>query len=127
MERLTGSALLAHYEAAQKGGVKKGDAARTAGYVKELPDGKVRVLFSAFQEALLQAKGVCISKARSGKRGRELSYETAVLGPGHAVIGQGYLAQIGAEPQSRLSIRVKGKELILKAVAPAAESTADAA
>lgn len=117
MERLTGSALLAHYEACVKAGTLKGEMVRAAGYTKPLKDGRDRVLFGQFSEALLEAKGVILKpKATEGKRGRDLSYETAVLTKGHAVIGQGYLAQIGATPESRLSIDVQKGKIILRAI-----------
>lgn len=119
MERLTGSALLAHYEACVKAGTLKGEMVRAAGYIKPLKDGKDRVMFGQFSEALLEAKGVILKpKATAGKRGRDLSYETAVLARGHAVIGQGYLSQIGATPDDRLSIDVQKGKLVLRAICP---------
>lgn len=129
MERLTGSALLAHYEAGVKAGARKKELAESAGYTRTNSDGTTSVEFTAFSDALLAAKGVVIGKAKAGKRGRELSYETAVLAQGHAVIGQGYLAQIGAEPGGRLAITVKGKRLTLEAIAPdaAVDATAEPA
>jgi hypothetical protein len=117
MERLTGSALLAHCQASANAGTLKGEIVRAAGYVKPLKDGGERVLFGKFSEALLEAKGVILKpNATAGKRGRELSYETAVLAKGHAVIGQGYLAQIGATPHSRLAIEVRKGTIVLKPV-----------
>jgi hypothetical protein len=55
-------------------------------------------------------------KATAGKPGRELSYETAVLAKGHAVIGQGYLSQIGATPDDRLSIDVQRGKIVLRVI-----------
>ena len=116
MERLTGSELLAHYAAGVKSGMKKSELATSAGYVKTKPDGTTSIQYTAFSDALLAAKGLAIGKGDASKRGRELSYETAVLGKGHAVIGQGYLSQVGAEPGGRLSIKVEGSLVILEAV-----------
>jgi hypothetical protein len=77
------------------------------------------VLFGEFSEALLEAKGVILKpNATAGKRGRELSYETAVLAKGHAVIGQGYLSQIGATPDDRLSIDVRKGKIVLRVACP---------
>jgi hypothetical protein len=119
MERLTGSALLAHYQDCAKAGTLKGEMVRAAGYTKPLKDGGERVLFGEFSEALLEAKGVTFgSKATAGRPGRELSYETAVLSKGHAVIGQGYLSQIGATPEDRLSIDVQKGKIILRVICP---------
>lgn len=129
MGRLTGSALVAHYEAGVKAGAGKKELAESAGYVRTNADGTTSVEFTAFNDALLAAKGLVLGKATTGKRGRELSYETAVLAQGHAVIGQGYLAQIGAVPGGRLAIAVKGKRLTLEAIASdaAADATAESA
>jgi hypothetical protein len=115
MERLTGSALVAHYEAGAKAGLLKSEIVRTAGYTKTLPDGKERIQFGEFSEALLAAKGVILGGQQGSSRpGRGLSYETAVLLKGQAVIGQGYLAQIGATPHSRLAIEVRKGPIVLK-------------
>jgi hypothetical protein len=116
MERLTGSALVAHYEAGAKAGLLKSEIVRTAGYTKTLPDGKERIQFGEFSEALLAAKGVILGEKGSSRPGRGLSYETAVLLKGQAVIGQGYLAQIGATPHSRLAIEVRKGTIVLKPV-----------
>ena len=115
MERLIGSALVAHYEAGAKAGQLKSEIVRTAGYTKTLPDGKERIQFGEFSEALLAAKGVILGGQQGSSRpGRGLSYETAVLLKGQAVIGQGYLAQIGATPHSRLAIEVRKGTIVLK-------------
>ncbi len=115
MERLTGSALVAHYEAGAKAGLLKSEIVRSAGYTKTLPDGKARIQFGEFSEALLAAKGVILGGQQGSSRpGRGLSYETAVLLKGQAVIGQGYLAQIGATPHSRLAIEVRKGTIVLK-------------
>jgi hypothetical protein len=117
MERLTGSALLAHYQDCAKAGTLKGEMVRAAGYTKPLKDGREQVLFGEFSEALLEATGIAFKPtATAGKLGRELSYETAVLAKGHAVIGQGYLSQIGATPEDRLSIDVQKGKIVLRVI-----------
>ena len=73
---LTGSDLLAKVK--DLGDVSKTDLARSCGYVSAKKDGGERVNFTAFYEALLEAKGVVLSTggtAGIGKGGRKLSYK----------------------------------------------------
>jgi hypothetical protein len=119
MERLTGKALLAHYKAGVEACKLKNVIIQEAGYVKTLPDGKTRTEYAAFNAALLASKGLSIGRKPVGRRGRDLSYRTTVLNPGHAVIGRGYLRQIGAEPDSMIGIEVRGNRLIIRVVDPA--------
>jgi len=118
MERLTGKALLAHYRAGVEACKLKNVIIQEAGYVKTLPDGKTRTEYAAFNAALLASKGLSIGRKPAGRRGRDLSYRTTVLNPGHAVIGRGYLRQIGAEPDSMIGIEVRGNRLIIRVADP---------
>jgi hypothetical protein len=118
MERLTGKALLAHYKAGVEACKLKGHIIAEAGYVKTLPDGKERIEYAKFNAALLASKGLSIGRKPAGRRGRDLSYRATVLKPGHAVIGRGYLRQIGAEPDSVLAIEVRGHRLIIQVADP---------
>ena len=71
---LTGSELLAKVK--ELGDVSKSDLVRACGYVSDKKDGGDRLNFTAFYEALLEAKGVNLSSggAAIGKGGRKLSY-----------------------------------------------------
>jgi hypothetical protein len=122
MERLTGKALLAHYKAGVEACKLKGTIIAEAGYVKALPDGKERIEYAKFNAALLASKGLSIGRKSAGRRGRDLSYRATVLQPGHAVIGRGYLRQIGAEPDSVLAIEVRGHRLIIQVADPVANT-----
>ena len=70
---LTGSDLLAKVK--DLGDVSKSDLVRACGYVSTKKDGSERLNFTAFYEALLDAKGVNLTGggAAIGKGGRKLS------------------------------------------------------
>ena len=57
-------------------------------------DGSEQVKFTAFYEALLEAKGLSFSTGGSGvgKGGRKLSYKAVVQGNGNLLIGKAYTA-----------------------------------
>ena len=61
------------------GDVSKSDLVRSVGYVSITKDGTERLNFTAFYEALLEAKGmhfVAGSSGGKGKPGRSLSFAT---------------------------------------------------
>jgi hypothetical protein len=77
---LTGAALLAKVK--ELGDASKSELVRWTGYVSTKKDGTERLNFTAFYEALLEAKGVdlggggdCVAP---GKRGRRPSGKTKV-------------------------------------------------
>ena len=77
---LTGSDLLAKVK--ELGDVSKSDLVRACGYVSTKKDGGERLNFTAFYEALLEAKGVNLGDsgvAGIGKGGRKLSYIATCL------------------------------------------------
>jgi len=74
---LTGTELLAKVK--ELGDASKSDLVRSAGYVSTKKDGTERLNFTAFYEALLEAKGIhfgAVSNGGKGKPGRSLSYAT---------------------------------------------------
>jgi len=75
---LTGSELLAKVK--ELGDVSKSDLVRSCGYVSTKKDGGERLNFTAFYEALLEAKGLSLGNdgVGRGKGGSKLSY-TAML------------------------------------------------
>jgi len=78
---LTGSDLLAKVK--ELGDVSKSDLVRACGYVSTKKNGGERLNFTAFYEALLEAKGVNLGDsgvAGIGKGGRKLSYIATVQG-----------------------------------------------
>ena len=109
---LTGSDLLAKVK--DLGDVSKTDLARSCGYVSAKKDGGERVNFTAFYEALLEAKGVVLSTSGTagiGKGGRKLSYKAVVQGNGNLLVGKAYTAMLDLNPGDEFEIKL-GKKAI---------------
>ena len=102
---LTGTELLAKVK--ELGDVSKSDLVRSAGYVSTKKDGTERLNFTAFYEALLEARGIHLGPARGdGAPGRKLSYVTHVLFNGNLLIGQAYTRRMGLEPGQEFHIQI---------------------
>ena len=108
---LTGSDLLAKVK--ELGDVSKTELVRECGYVSEKKDGGDRLNFTAFYEALLEAKGVNLSSggAAIGKGGRKLSYVAKVQGNGNLLIGKAYTALLDLKVGDEFDIKL-GKKAI---------------
>ena len=108
---LTGTDLLAKVK--EMGDVSKSDLVKACGYVSTKTDGGERLNFTAFYEALLDAKGVNLSGggAAIGKGGRKLSYVAKVQGNGNLLIGKAYTAMLNLEPGDDFEIKL-GKKAI---------------
>ena len=108
---LTGTDLLAKVK--EMGDVSKSDLVKACGYVSTKSDGGERLNFTAFYEALLDAKGVNLSGggAAIGKGGRKLSYVAKVQGNGNLLIGKAYTAMLNLEPGDEFEIKL-GKKAI---------------
>ena len=111
---LTGADLLAKVK--ELGDVSKSDLVRSCGYVSSKKDGAERLNFTAFYEALLEAKGVSLGdgggKGR-GKGGRSLSYVTKIQFNGNLLVGKAYTAQLGLEPGDEFEIKLGRKQIQL--------------
>ena len=117
---LTGSDLLAKVK--DLGDVSKSDLATACGYVSKKKDGSDRVNFTAFYEALLNAKGVSLGGAAGvGKGGRKLSYIAKVQGNGNLLVGKAYTAMLDLEPGDEFEIKLGKKQVRLIPVGKAAE------
>ena len=116
---LTGAELLNRVK--ELGDCAKTDLARGCGYVVKKKDGSEQVKFTAFYEALLEAKGLSFSTGGSGvgKGGRKLSYKAVVQGNGNLLIGKAYTAllelQPGDEYEIKLGRNLEGNGLIPRA------------
>ena len=108
---LTGSELLTKVK--DLGDVSKTDLATACGYVSEKKDGGQRVNFTAFYEALLNAKGIDLGtgSASVGKGGRKLSYTAKVQGNGNLLVGKAYTAMLDLNPGDEFDIKL-GKKAI---------------
>jgi hypothetical protein len=111
---LTGPELLAKVK--DLGDVSKSELVRACGYVSTKKDGTERLNFTAFYEALLEAKGMSIGSGggRSGKRpGRQLSYVTKIQFNGNLLVGKAYTAQLGLKPGDEFEIKLGKKQIRL--------------
>ena len=110
---LTGTDLLSKVK--ELGDVSKSDLVRECGYVSTKKDGGERLNFTAFYEALLDAKGVNLSGAGAaiGKGGRKLSYIAKVQGNGNLLIGKAYTAMLDLQPGDEFEIKLGRKQIRL--------------
>ena len=111
---LTGAELLAKVK--DLGDVSKSDLATACGYVSDKKDGGQRVNFTAFYEALLNAKGIELGGGGSagiGKGGRKLSYTAKVQGNGNLLVGKAYTAMLDLQPGDEFDIKLGRKQIRL--------------
>ncbi len=111
---LTGSELLNKVK--ELGDVSKSDLVRACGYVSDKKDGGERLNFTAFYEALLEAKGVNLgigAGAGVGKGGRKLSYIATVQGNGNLLIGKAYTQLLDLKPGDEFEIKLGRKQIRL--------------
>jgi hypothetical protein len=111
---LTGTDLL--NKVREQGDASKSDLVRAAGYLSTKKDGSERLNFTAFYEALLQAKGVSLGDGHGSgtrKRGRGLSYVTRVQFNGNLMVGKAYTAMLGLKPGDEFEIKLGRKQIRL--------------
>jgi len=111
---LTGSDLLLKVK--ELGEVSKSDLVRACGYVSTNKNGGERLNFTAFYEALLEAKGVNLGDTRAtgiGKGGRKLSYIAKVQGNGNLLIGKAYTALLDLKAGDEFEIKLGKKQIRL--------------
>jgi hypothetical protein len=95
----------------------KSDLVKSCGYVSKKKDGSDRLNFTAFYEALLEAKGVNLGDGNLvGKGGRKLSYVATVQGNGNLLIGKAYTAMLDLKPGDDFDIKLGRKQIRLKPV-----------
>jgi len=119
---LTGSELLAKVK--ELGDLGKSEIVRRCGYVSTKKDGGERLNFTAFYEALLEAKGVDLQSGGqgAGKVGRKLSYTATVQGNGNLLIGKAYTALLNLQPGDEFEIKLGRKQIRLVPVGAEDES-----
>ena len=111
---LRGSDLLSKVR--ELGDVSKSELVRACGYVSNKKDGGERLNFTAFYEALLEAKGVSLGEGGgkgSSKPGRKLTYVATVQGNGNLLVGKAYTALLGLQPGDEFEIRLGRKQIKL--------------
>lgn len=123
---LKGQELLAKIKA--MGEASKSDIARACGYVTTKKDGSERINFTAYYEAIIEAKGVDLGTPapKSGKRGKALSFKAKVSKAGTIPVTAGYSSMLGLEEGDYVTIEHVDGALILRKEA-AAEPVACAA
>jgi len=97
--------------------VSKSELVRECGYLSTKKDGSERLNFTAFYDALLNAKGVNLgtdSAGRSnGKGGRKLSYTTKIQFKGNLMVGKAYTALFDLKPGDEFEIKLGKKQIKL--------------
>jgi hypothetical protein len=119
---LTGSDLLAKVK--ELGDASKSELVRECGYVSSKKDGSERLNFTAFYEALLEAKGMSLgagSAGGRGKPGRDLTYMAKVHFNGNLMIGKAYTDQLGLKPGDEFEIKLGRKQITLAPIGGPAE------
>ena len=109
---LTGSELLAKVK--EMGDSGKSDLVRACGYVSRKADGSERLNFTAFYEALLNAKGLEFgAPSKAGKGGRKLSYTTKIQFNGNLMVGKAYTDLLDLKPGDQFEIKLGRKQIRL--------------
>jgi hypothetical protein len=109
---LTGADLLAKVK--ELGDASKSYLVRGCGYVSTKKDGTERLNFTAFHEALLEAKGASLGMNGGngkGQAGRSLPYIAKVQGNGNLLVGMAYTGLLGLNPGDEFEIK-QGKNQI---------------
>ena len=117
---LVGSELLSKVK--ELGDVSKSELVRSCGYVSSKKDGAERLNFTAFYEALLEAKGLHFGGGQaggSGKGGRKLTYTATVQGNGNLLVGKAYTNLLNLEPGDEFEIKLGRKQIRLVPVGAA--------
>lgn len=119
---LSGTELLARVK--ELGDAPKSELVRECGFISTKKDGGERLNFTAFYEALLEAKGFSlgesIGKGR-GKSGRTLSYVATVQQNGNLLVGMAYTAKLDLKPGDEFEIKLGRKQIQLIPVGAADE------
>ena len=113
---LRGPELLAKVK--ELGSMPKSDVVRTCGYVTPRKDGSQRLNYTAFYEALLEAKGMSFGSAgesasRRDSVGRKLSYIAKVHFNGNLLVGKAYTSVLGLKPGDEFDIKLERKGIRL--------------
>ena len=123
---LTGQDLLARIK--EMGSAPRSELVRSCGYVSTRKDGRQRLNFTAFYEALLEAKGMHLGVGAGRERrrpGRHLSYSTRVLFNGNLLVGSAYTAQLGLRPGDCFEIKLGRHQIRLVPAGSGEESDGD--
>ncbi|NDC35887.1 MAG: AbrB family transcriptional regulator [Synechococcaceae bacterium WB9_2_112] len=90
----------------------KAEIVRRCGYVSTSEGGQERLNYTAFFEALLEAKGLHLGNGRTaerrrrGRSGRSLPFHTKVQFNGNLMVGKAYIDMLEAQPGDHFMIRL---------------------
>jgi hypothetical protein len=111
---LTGADLLDKVK--ELADASKSELVRATGYLSTKKDGSERLNYTAFYEALLEAKGMNLGE-RSVKEhqrpGRKLSYATKVQFNGNLMVGRAYTALLELRPGDAFEIKLGRRQIRL--------------
>lgn len=108
---LTGSSLLARVR--ELGSIPRSDLVRACGYVGLTRDGTERLNYTAFYEALLEAKGMHFGRRPTGRSvdrsrlGRRLTHTTKVHFNGNLMVGSAYTSLLDLKPGDTFLIQIE--------------------
>jgi len=111
---LTGSDLLAKVK--ELGDASKSELVRATGYLSTKKDGTERLNYTAFYEALLEAKGMTLGDRSSKEHqrpGRKLSYATKVQFNGNLMVGRAYTSMLELRPGDVFEIKLGRRQIRL--------------
>ena len=111
---LTGADLLAKIK--ELGDASKSELVRAAGYLSTKKDGSERLNYTAFYEALLEAKGMNLGERSSKEHqrpGRKLSYATKVQFNGNLMVGRAYTDLLELRPGDAFEIKLGRRQIRL--------------
>jgi len=109
---LTGNDLLAKVK--ELGDVGKSDIVRACGYVSAKKDGSERLNFTAFYEALLNAKGVDFWSWLQGRQGgTQAQLHHQIQFNGNLMVGKAYTSLLDLKPGDEFEIKLGRKQIRL--------------
>jgi hypothetical protein len=117
--QLTGADLLSKVK--ELGDASKSDLVRSCGYVSTKKDGTERLNYTAFYEALLDAKGMSLGEGHGAKPGRKLSFNTKVQFNGNLMVGKAYTSLLDLKPGDEFEIKLGRRQIRLTPLGASSE------
>jgi len=104
----------------------KAEIVRRCGYVSAREGGQERLNYTAFFEALLEAKGLHLGNGRTadrrrGRSGRSLPFHTKVQFNGNLMVGKAYTSMLNLHPGDQFEIKLGRRQIRLVPVGGADE------
>ena len=92
----------------------RSELVRECGYISTI-NGKERLNYTSFYEALLNAKGVDLKPKK--RMGRKLTHKTKVQSDGKVIVGSAYIENMNLDPGTVFDIEVGRTKVVLTAAA----------